>query len=260
LTRPGIHENPVVSGDIRPVWRYSWRYAGSRKVDIAKTDTAMPTIVKPLTDTAIRSAKPGAKVGKLRDGGGLYLLVTTDGSRLWRFDYRRPVTGKRNTLGVGTYPEVGLAAARARRDDVRRQLAAGIDPGEQRKAVKAAGVEPLEPKATCEPPQHARREGSPINRQRTSRTLWAYVICRCTVNYPLLFAAEPVATKGRPMSAEQYSRSVTANATTPRTGRSRSSQRNCLCRYVPQRAIRTVEASPNDRRAWPISSVAHVET
>ena len=101
----------------------------------------MPTIVKPLTDTAIRSAKPGTKVGKLRDGGGLYLLVTTDGSRLWRFDYRRPVTGKRNTLGVGSYPEVGLAAARTKRDEVRRQLAAGIDPGEQRKAVKAAGVE-----------------------------------------------------------------------------------------------------------------------
>ena len=101
----------------------------------------MPSFVKPLTDTAIRAAKPGAKATKLRDGGGLYLLVTPDGSRLWRFDYRRPVTSKRNTLGLGTYPEVGLAAARARRADVRQQLAAGIDPGEKRKAVKAAGVE-----------------------------------------------------------------------------------------------------------------------
>lgn len=142
LARLGVHKSPLASGDIRSLWLYSWRYAVSRRVDTAKTDTAMPTIVKPLTDTAIRSAKPGAKVGKLRDGGGLYLLVTTDGSRLWRFDYRRPVTGKRNTLGVGSYPEVGLAAARARRDDVRRQLAAGIDPGEQRKAVKAAGCSP----------------------------------------------------------------------------------------------------------------------
>ena len=48
--------------------------------------------------------------------GGLFLLVTTDGSRLWRFDYRRPITSKRNTLGLGTYPEVGLASARERRD------------------------------------------------------------------------------------------------------------------------------------------------
>jgi integrase len=111
-------------------------------VDTAKTDTAkMPATVKPLTDAAIRNAKQGAKARKLRDGGGLYLLVTTDGGRLWRFDYRRPITSKRNTLGLGTYPEVGLTAARTRRDEVRRQLAAGIDPGQHRKAVKAAGVE-----------------------------------------------------------------------------------------------------------------------
>jgi integrase len=101
----------------------------------------MPVAVKPLSDTAIRTAKPGAKANKLRDGGGLYVVVNTDGSRWWRFDYRRPVTGKRNTLSLGTYPDIGLAAARARRAEVRRQLAAGIDPGEQRKAVKAAGVE-----------------------------------------------------------------------------------------------------------------------
>ena len=101
----------------------------------------MPVTVKPLTDTGIRSAKPSAKASKLRDGGGLYLLVNTDGSRWWRFDYRRPITGTRNTLSLGTYPEVGLAAARAKRVEVRQKLAAGIDPGEQRKAVKAAGVE-----------------------------------------------------------------------------------------------------------------------
>ena len=101
----------------------------------------MPITVKPLTDTNIRSAKPGAKATKLRDGNGLYVLINTDGSRWWRLDYRRPVTGKRNTLSLGTYPEVGLAAARGRREEARRQLAAGIDPGLHRKATKAAGVE-----------------------------------------------------------------------------------------------------------------------
>jgi integrase len=101
----------------------------------------MPVTVKPLTDTGIRGAKPSAKASKLRDGGGLYLLVNTDGSRWWRFDYRRPITSTRNTLSLGTYPEVGLSAAREKRAEVRRKLAAGIDPGEQRKAVKAAGVE-----------------------------------------------------------------------------------------------------------------------
>lgn len=56
-----------------------------------------------LTDTAIRKTKPTATVQKLRDGGGLYLLLRPEGGRWWRWDYRRPVTGKRNTLSLGTY-------------------------------------------------------------------------------------------------------------------------------------------------------------
>ncbi len=47
----------------------------------------------PLTDTAIRKAKPAAKPLKMSDGGGLYLLLRPDGARWWRWDYRRPVTG-----------------------------------------------------------------------------------------------------------------------------------------------------------------------
>lgn len=93
----------------------------------------------PLTDTAIRRAKPADKPQKLRDGQGLYLLLRPDGARWWRYDYRRPLTGKRNTLSLGTYPEVSLADARGRLAEARKQLAAKIDPGEQRKAVKAAG-------------------------------------------------------------------------------------------------------------------------
>jgi integrase len=94
-----------------------------------------------LSDTAIRKAKPGPKAEKLRDGGGLYLLLRTDGARWWRWDYRRPITGKRNTLSLGTYPDVGLADARAKRDAARKLLAAGVDPGQHRRAEKAAGME-----------------------------------------------------------------------------------------------------------------------
>jgi integrase len=92
----------------------------------------------PLTDTAIRKAKPCAKPVKLVDGGGLYLLLKPDGARWWRWDYRRPATGKRNTLSLGTYPDTGLADARAKRDEARRLIASGVDPGAHRKAVKAA--------------------------------------------------------------------------------------------------------------------------
>ncbi|WP_099481987.1 tyrosine-type recombinase/integrase [Stenotrophomonas maltophilia] len=101
----------------------------------------MPRTVAPLTDTAIRKAKPGPKPTKLRDGGGLYVQLNPDGSRWWRWDYRRPVTGKRNTLSLGTHPEVSLADARGRQAEARRLLASGIDPGEHRKAAKVAGVE-----------------------------------------------------------------------------------------------------------------------
>jgi hypothetical protein len=42
----------------------------------------------PLSDTTIRGAKPGVKPVKLSDAGGLYLLLTPSGSRLWRMKYR----------------------------------------------------------------------------------------------------------------------------------------------------------------------------
>ena len=93
----------------------------------------------PLADTVIRSAKPGAKPIKMADGGGLYLLLNPNGSRWWRFDYR--FDGKRKTLSMGTYPDTGLKDARDKRDTARKLLAAGVDPGEQRKAAKSAGEE-----------------------------------------------------------------------------------------------------------------------
>ncbi|SDQ82343.1 integrase arm-type DNA-binding domain-containing protein [Pseudoxanthomonas sp. CF125] len=95
----------------------------------------------PLTDIAIRKAIPGAKPAKLTDSGGLYVLLKPDGARWWRWDYRRPLTGQRNTLSLGTYPDTGLADARAKRDEARKLLARGLDPGEQRKATKTARKE-----------------------------------------------------------------------------------------------------------------------
>lgn len=94
-----------------------------------------------LSDTAIRKAKPGEKPIKLRDGGGLYLLLQPDGARWWRVDYRRPITSKRNTLSLGVYPLVGLAEAREKHQAAKKLLAAGIDPGLQRKAERAISAD-----------------------------------------------------------------------------------------------------------------------
>ncbi|MBZ0071420.1 MAG: integrase arm-type DNA-binding domain-containing protein [Gammaproteobacteria bacterium] len=90
----------------------------------------------PLTDTAIRNAKPGPKPVRLFDGGGLYLEISPAGGKLWRLKYR--IDGKEKRLALGVYPDVSLAEARDRRSDARKLLAAGIDPSVQRKAEKAA--------------------------------------------------------------------------------------------------------------------------
>ena len=88
----------------------------------------------PLSDAEIRKAKPEAKAKKLTDGGGLFVLVTPAGSKLWRLKYR--IGGKEKLLSLGAYPDVTLARARERREEARRQLADSIDPGELKKAAK----------------------------------------------------------------------------------------------------------------------------
>jgi hypothetical protein len=90
----------------------------------------------PLTDTAIRNAKPGKKPVRLFDGGGLYLEVSPTGGKWWRLKYR--IGGKEKRLSLGVYPEVSLRGARDRRDASRELLANGTDPSENRKATKAA--------------------------------------------------------------------------------------------------------------------------
>jgi len=101
----------------------------------------MPKRADPLTPSAVANAKPQAKPYKLPDGRGMLLLVNPDGSKLWRWRYRRPVTGMENMLALGAYPETSLRLAREKREEARALLAAGIDPGEHRKAEKAAGEE-----------------------------------------------------------------------------------------------------------------------
>lgn len=91
----------------------------------------------PLSDTAIRKVKPAEKSQRLYDSGGLYLEVSPAGGKWWRLKYR--YGGKEKRLSLGTYPDTGLADARSKRDAARRLLAGGTDPGEHRKAEKAAG-------------------------------------------------------------------------------------------------------------------------
>jgi len=102
----------------------------------------MPKRITPLTDTKVRTTKPEGKPVALFDGGGLYLLVTPSGGKLWRLKYR--FDGKEKLLSLGAYPEISLADARQRRDDARRNVAHGINPSSLRKAQKQAQTEETE--------------------------------------------------------------------------------------------------------------------
>lgn len=89
-----------------------------------------------LSDVTIRNAKPLLKPYKLSDGLGLYVLVTTGGSRYFRWDYR--FAGKRRTHAIGVYPTVSLAAAREARESLARLLKAGGDPSLEKRASALA--------------------------------------------------------------------------------------------------------------------------
>jgi integrase len=92
----------------------------------------------PLTDMEVRTAKPGPRLIKLSDGGGLQLWITPDGAKRWRFSYR--FGRAQMTLAVGVYPATGLRDARDAREEARKLLAGGVDPSLKRKLDKAAKV------------------------------------------------------------------------------------------------------------------------
>lgn len=89
-----------------------------------------------LTDIKIRGLKPGPKPVKYPDGGGLYLVVTPAGGKLWRIDYR--YEGKRQTLSLGAWPVVGLAEAREKLLTAKMELKAGRNPAAEKQARKRA--------------------------------------------------------------------------------------------------------------------------
>jgi len=89
-----------------------------------------------ITDIQIKAFKPAASAYKRSDGGGLHLLLSPSGGKLWRLAYR--FDGKQKTLALGAYPAVSLALARQRRDEAKTLLATGVDPSAHAKTTKRA--------------------------------------------------------------------------------------------------------------------------
>ena len=90
----------------------------------------------PLNEATCKNARcPEDKARtRLADSAGLYLEVTPAGGRYWRWKYR--FVGKEKRLALGTYSTVTLARARQKRDDARRVVSDGIDPGQTKADTK----------------------------------------------------------------------------------------------------------------------------
>ncbi|MFZ6691843.1 tyrosine-type recombinase/integrase [Undibacterium sp. SXout20W] len=95
----------------------------------------MPKLATPLTDIQCRTAKPKEKIYTIADGQGMYLEIFPSGAKKWRMAYRQ-ANGKTNRLTFGSYPEVTLLDARAKRLEARKLLIIGTDPAIHRDQIK----------------------------------------------------------------------------------------------------------------------------
>jgi len=108
-----------------------------------------------LTDSAIRNAKPGPKVIRMKDDRGLHLEISPKGGKYWRLRYW--ISGRERLISLGTYPEVSLRQARDRREDARRLIAEGIDPLLAREAEKTEARKNADTFETIAREWHARQ-------------------------------------------------------------------------------------------------------
>lgn len=118
----------------------------------------------PLSDVAIRAAKPREKVVKLSDGAGLQLWLMPNGSKLWRVAYR--LDGKQRVLALGAYPQVDLKEARRKREHTNKLLVSGLDPVQQRaldRAVRSGSNATTFATIAAELLDKKRREGKASN-------------------------------------------------------------------------------------------------
>lgn len=135
----------------------------------------------PLSDVAIRAAKPAATVQKLSDGGGLQLWLMPNGAKLWRLAYR--FAGKQKKLAIGPYPAIGLSEARAKRQEAKAHLIAGRDPSIQKQADKAQALEAQGQtfaKVAAELLDKKRREGKAAN--TLSKLEWLHGLANAAIS------------------------------------------------------------------------------
>ena len=88
-----------------------------------------------LTENSIRKAEIREKHYKIYDGGGMFLLVHTNGSKYWRMKYT--FDGKNKLASFGVWPGISLKEARERRQDAKQKIKMGINPTVEMRKNKA---------------------------------------------------------------------------------------------------------------------------
>ncbi|RZN55834.1 tyrosine-type recombinase/integrase [Avibacterium paragallinarum] len=155
----------------------------------------MARIIQPLTNTQTEKAKysEGGR-NELNDGGGLFLQLTPAGSKIWRIRYDNPATGKRTKLTLGNYPELSLAQARTKREEIRTLLVQGIDPKFYLEQVKAEQVQKLNNTFLSIAEQWRKKrenEIKPLTMQKNWRRLEMYLF-PILGNYPVTEIKSPL--------------------------------------------------------------------
>lgn len=92
----------------------------------------MARLVTQLTDAKINKSKPQSKDYKLFDGGGLFLLIKTNGVKNWRHKFKKP-DGKETTISYGNYPTISLKSAREQKESTKLLLSKNINPADERR-------------------------------------------------------------------------------------------------------------------------------
>ncbi|MFD0928510.1 tyrosine-type recombinase/integrase [Methylophilus glucosoxydans] len=195
-----------------------------------------------LTDTALRNAKPTDKAYKLYDEKGLYLIVNPNGGKWWRLKYY--FNDKEKTLSVGTYPEISLATARAKRDEARTLVTEGKDPSEARKDAKArAKLEAIKTFEAIANDWHALHNKSKSERhqQRVKRWLDYYL-------YPSL-GQKAISSITAPMVLETTS--ILQNQNKLETAHRVIQTAGQVFRYAIQKGFATYNPAPDLKGALP---------
>jgi integrase len=98
---------------------------------------------KSLTDVLVRSALPPT-TGRLEITDercpGLTLRVTAAGVRSWSFRFRDPACGGVTRATIGKYPSLSLSDARDRANELRRTVARGVNPVDQKRRSRSDGA------------------------------------------------------------------------------------------------------------------------